>query len=642
MSTLLSSAQPHPERLPVNPRRSKVPAESRKRVVKACNGCNVRRAKCSGGQPCQRCQKASRECIYPTTEDTVTIKRSEYEALLRSHEILEMRRSQSSAGVLNGGGFDHSPSLATPSADQNNNGNSEFPFNEPDAPREGRILQDPHGNVRYLGESSGATFLNHLREFMATIFPVAFNIEHSNSNPTDTRFISALGRYQTHDSRPLLVASADPLDIPSREEARRMFFELRCWTRDGTWTAASGGLYYWTNIDALAVEHESYLSGSPTSDATRSLALINAAFAIACQLNPNCAPDWDAGNGQTFFARARALLGNPLDVASLGDANVLTLLAFYLLNSNRRDASYMYVSVSLHIYLVHGVHRAWAIDEDGKRKFWDAYNLDRWLGCAMGRPAIVSDEAIRLDTPRQAPGLPPPDGLRAHIELSRITHYIAANVYGVSKHTAEPHSTALCIHKALHMLKEWENELPTTLRYQPGNLQQDMAAYDLQMAANHLKVLAVRPWIFDSVKAVTASICLDGPRDADLLHVEEIDLAIAAARQTIALIRQLDHVRNKTSVIYTAIHHAFNAALALELYRILSPSEQASDGDDISLVTVLLAKQLGGNRPFATDCAEVLSDLACMVGKLRERASRSHSQHGLHESMGEFRHWNLQ
>jgi hypothetical protein len=541
----------------------------------------------------------------------VSISRTEYEALLRARDRGTASKSESTSHHdTNGHDLLHTPTDHI--SRRVHRRQLELVAADIDSPQEGRILQDPHGNVRYLGESSGATFLNHLREFMATVF----NFDHHNSQSTDAKFISALGRYQTHDSRPLLVAAADPLALPTMEQARNMVSELRYWTRDGPYRVVSGGLYYWADLDRLLISYETWLSNPQAIEHTRDLALINAVFAIACQLNPACAPDWDVGNGQTFFARSRGLIDNPLDVASLSDANVLTLLAFYLLNSNRRDASYMYISVALHIYCVHGVHRAWSIDEDGKRKFWDAFNLDRWLSCLMGRPTILSDEAIRLDAPRDTPGMPSAMGLSVHIELSRITNYVAANVYGVSKHIAEPRSTALCVHKALHMLKQWEHDLPALLRYEPNQLKQDEAVYELQMGVNHVKILAVRIWLFDAVRTVTI---FSRGNDADILHSEEIEIAIAAARQTIWLVKNLPQLEVQKNMVHAIIHYVFNAALALELYQIVSRTPSAADRNDFSLVIALLSKQQGSNKPFATDCATVLSDLSCMIGKLRER-----------------------
>jgi hypothetical protein len=243
--------------------------------------------------------------------------------------------------------------------------------------REGRILTDPDGTIRYLGESSGATFLNHLREYMATVFPLAFEAAWPGASNPDTAFISALGRYQTHDSRPLLSSAADSLTLPTKEQASTMFGELRHLAQDGHGSFPSGGVYYWIDEDAVMTQYMAYADGLRTPEAAQGMVIANAAFAVACQLNPSCAPDWESGFGQTFFARARNMIGNPLDVSTVNDATVLALLGFYLLNSNRRDAAYIYISISMHILIVHGVHRAWMVEEQGKRLFWTIYVLDR-------------------------------------------------------------------------------------------------------------------------------------------------------------------------------------------------------------------------------------------------------------------------
>lgn len=243
--------------------------------------------------------------------------------------------------------------------------------------REGRILQDPDGIVRYLGESSGATFLNHLREYMATVFPLTFESSGPGVSNPDTAFISALGRYQTHDSRPLLTSGVDPLLLPTKEEAMYMLTELRYSAQDGDETFPSGGIYYWLDPQSLMMEYQAYLDANSALEISPNMVTANAAFAVACQINPLCAPSWESASGQTFFARAKNSLGNPLDMSVVNDANVLALLSFYLLNNNRRDAAYIYVSVAMHILIVHGVHRAWMVDEPGKRLFWTVYILDR-------------------------------------------------------------------------------------------------------------------------------------------------------------------------------------------------------------------------------------------------------------------------
>lgn len=120
-----------------------------------------------------------------------------------------------------------------------------------------------------------------------------------------------------------------------------------------------------------------------------------------------------------YFKRALLLLGNPLvDTTrfTLNDVPVLALMAFYLIEVNRRDAAYrkrarktshrhgltnlVYVSLAVHIAMIHGAFRKGS-NEASTRKFWTLYILDRWLSVLMGRPPCVPDEAVCLDMPAE-------------------------------------------------------------------------------------------------------------------------------------------------------------------------------------------------------------------------------------------------
>ncbi|KIW94579.1 uncharacterized protein Z519_04555 [Cladophialophora bantiana CBS 173.52] len=485
--------------------------------------------------------------------------------------------------------------------------------------REGRILQDPDGTVRYLGESSGATFLNHLREYMATVFPLAFEAAWTGaSNPDATAFISALGKYQTHDSRPLLTTTVDPLISPTNEQAAAMLSEFQHSAQNGEGTFASGGIYYWIDVQAVLDEYRAYVEGVRTIEASPNMATANAAFAVACQFNPKCAPPWETGFGQTFFARAKSLVGNPLDDSTINDATVLALLGFYLLNSNRRDAAYIYVSVAMHILIVHGVHRAWMVDERGKRLFWTVYVLDRWLSCLMGRPALISDDAIKLDLPRDSSDLAPADGLRAHIELARVSNYIVSNVYDVARQSDEPLMTTLCIQKALRLLKSWSKNLPAAVIGTEENLSRDRAVGELHMAHNQLIILTVRPLLFINVKRFTADMLLNRRTTGlEISHKAELDLCADAARRNIRLWHRLLNLQRPARLSVSSVHYLFNAALTLQLYQLLAHSEAQEDYEEVGFVISILDVDQSSNKEYAADCARVLTDFNSLMARLK-------------------------
>lgn len=270
---------------------------------------------------------------------------------------------------------------------------------------EGRLLHDPDGHARFLGETSGATFLDYLKEFMTTVLPLAYQNLRPGSD--GSAFLSSLGRYQTYDSRPLHDRDVDPTWFPSHQEMDSMLSELRYFIQDGNGNWPSGGIYWWGNLSTTPsippLERD-----PPIVRLTkcRPLALYQTAFAVVSQASimPPQDISIDPHLSENYYSRARVLLGNPLDITRFtpNEVAALTLMGFYLIEMNRRDAAYMCVSSAMHISIMHGSHRGW-LDESGKRVFWTLYVLDRYLSCLMGRPPTIMDDAIRLDDPCDAP-----------------------------------------------------------------------------------------------------------------------------------------------------------------------------------------------------------------------------------------------
>ena len=129
----------------------------------------------------------------------------------------------------------------------------------------------------------------------------------------------------------------------------------------------------------------------------------------------------------------------------------------------------------------------------------------------MGRPALVSDDSIKLDLPRDTrwnpqilyhkkpqlmmfSDLPPAAGLRANVELARISDYIVSNVYDVARN--EPLMTTLCIQKSLRMLNSWSENLSPVALGTEENFSSDRAVVELHMGYNQVRdfrVLGIYP-----------------------------------------------------------------------------------------------------------------------------------------------------
>lgn len=364
-----------------------------------CNACNIRRVRCTGEQPCQRCRKVSRECEYSAPESDKSALKLELERLQKRCAALENTLHATvpddAVGLIRQ--LELSGPLARVAIPTFQSVPSESDEAEAEA-AEGRLLFDPDGTARYLGETSGATFLDYLKQFMLTLVPLTFQPESGDGSS----FVASIGQYQTFDSRPLPNPIVDPLWLPTQTDMAVMLKELRYFLQDGNGEFASGGIYWWGDMSNLpvSVAGSASLNSMTTDDTFRYLAFHHVCFALASSIGHPLFRHSKQHTGEAYFKRARVLLGNPLDTVrfTLSDVPVLALMGFYLIELNRRDAAYMYVSLAIHIAIIHGAFQS-CNDESSKRTFWTLYILDRWLSVLMGRAPTIADEAIRLPLP---------------------------------------------------------------------------------------------------------------------------------------------------------------------------------------------------------------------------------------------------
>lgn len=267
---------------------------------------------------------------------------------------------------------------------------------------EGRLLHDSIGTARYHGETSEMALIDSLKSHL-----------HGQLTPGELSSVRhSIGRCHTSDSRPLPSSDADAFWLPPAPTSRAMLAVLRSFIQDGSDENPypSGGIYWWGGLSSTPSVPVS--SGHVETDirSARRLAFYQTALGVACRIAStrpppaSLGPSAAADRSDTYFARAAVLLGNPLDVShcSVGEVSVLTLMAYYLLETDRREAACLYVSLAARISMGLGVHRG-HVDERGRRIFWTLYVLDRWLSCLTGRPPSIPDESIRMALPADAP-----------------------------------------------------------------------------------------------------------------------------------------------------------------------------------------------------------------------------------------------
>ncbi|EAA31086.2 hypothetical protein GE21DRAFT_8551 [Neurospora crassa] len=701
-------------RLPVNPRRKKVAPEQRKRVALACNNCNVKRIKCSGEKPCRQCTQAQRQCIYPQGVKKVTVPQTYIDGLLgkiAKYESQLQITSKAAGGNGNGNSkIDLSgllqPLQAVQEGDQggmsidspdgvgaagqayltegsvtsttshydypvhahNHNFEPAFSIDEDtemqmDYPvDDGRMLADAEGTARYLGETSGATFLDSLKAFIKTTQPLASKgLSPNPETPDGSRnatFLNSVGRYQTFDSRPLLLPTMDVEPrIPTQLEIQAMITQFKTFLQDDNGKAGCGGIFFWPFQDPakMALPDQSGFGTGFKLDTTKprnhtarehgQLALVYTAFAFTHLLTlteENSRVDGQLG--EAHYAAARMLIGNPLDMTSYTIYNVavLALMALYLVENNRRDAAYMAISNAMHLSVMHGVHRESSVTEVERRTFWTVYNIDRWLSCLMGRPPAVPHQAITLSLPQEAPGLPSPLGLCAHVELSKISAYIVNNSYRHHANKPADGFDELPFSVAIGKLDQWHENLPKSLKLEnleesPSNyyyyalqpeaedpaLGTDRALLSLHMAYNQLIILAIRPAFLTAVKKKVANTWLtpglEGPgAEPENPWTRAIRKCSDAARRNLRIGRRLQIISPGQKLLVQDLHHIFNAAIILLMHQILFVNQRVYDMFLIDKAKEVFKNEAMTGSDYGKDCHNVLNDLKPLVDKLHE------------------------
>lgn len=441
----------------------------------------------------------------------------------------------------------------------------------------------------------------------------------------DAGMLSSIGTCYTTDIKPAPFLEVDPLRLPPQSTISTILAVLRTFLQDGSnkpeGSLPSGGIFWWGDLRSVPAPPQ--VTGQVELDTrnARRLAFYNTALAVACQIvstRPATQPD----HSQVFFSRATLLMGNALDMSrcSVGGVSVLTLMAYYLLETDRREAAAHYVGLAVRMSMSLGLHRGCG-DERGKRIFWTLYLMDRWLSYLLGRPANLPDEAIQLPLPAEAHAMPPVTGIRAHIELARISDHIVCNIYRVAPQRDSPDSYALNLERAAFMLDQWLSDLPPALQLGSGAAStDDPSVCMLHMYHNQLLVLAYRPCLLAAVRGAASQSPVS---EVNAAHIEQ---CLRAAERNMGLARHVATLHQPRRLLHAGLHHVFSAALCfllLEVYRVLGDGRLGSGAEDaarssreIDFAIELFRREAHAGNAYGRACVRTLRELKAALGRV--------------------------
>jgi hypothetical protein len=246
--------------------------------------------------------------------------------------------------------------------------------------------------------------------------------------------------------------------------------------------------------------------------------------------------------------------------------------------------------------------------------------------------------------------MPSCSGLKAHIELSRISGFIVCETFKIAPRTHRPGQPTNNIDTAIGMLQNWQAQLPPNLQMPDDLNHPDPSCCILHMAYNQLIVLTTRPILFAAVKGTVAHQMIYGDDPAEESFPERhILVCLAAAERNLRLSQHV--LRLNRRMLQAGLHFLFNSALILLLKRIMSstaitgPDTSNALGtlpatvDERSQTSIQFAihvfeEEAKTGTHYPRDCCKILSDLRMLT----DRYLASRDQRGYHQMRPDHNH----
>jgi hypothetical protein len=219
-------------------------------------------------------------------------------------------------------------------------------------------------------------------------------------------------------------------------------------------------------------------------------------------------------------------------------------------------------------------------------------------------------------------------GLRAHVELARVSGYIVCETFRVAPRNRGADRSAASIDTALTKLQTWQTKLPHSLQMPDSLSHSDPSCCMLHMAHNQLILLTTRPIFFAAIKQAVAQRVVKSQYTNEPHSQQRYVQACSTAAHHNLLLAQ--RVIQPNRILQAGLHFIFNAAVILLLNRIINVQDM-EDGstshmgpipptNDQLELSIHFAVQTFENEArtgtnYPKDCCKVLQDLRALTDR---------------------------
>ncbi|CCG84472.1 protein of unknown function [Taphrina deformans PYCC 5710] len=311
--------------------------------------------------------------------------------------------------------------------------------------------------------------------------------------------------------------------------------------------------------------------------------------------------------------RLRVVRNRTFSIVS-AQAEFLTCL-YYLTMSMFAEAWMAVGSLARSLQAI-GLHRFTKVDspthfdcEDGKRLFWCAYCLDRYLSAMLGRPNAFQDRDIDADFPTLVSDVEENEvyGLGsagpclmtaalAHFKLAKIVGCITTDIYGPSCRDISQRQQLIVALR--NRVNDWAEQLPAYLSPHSGGRLPLLPTY-----ARQASVLNLAYWhaILSLYRSYVVLRSPDPSLDATFVSVAQ-DEALEAAQSIATAVRQIHDSGHYTFGFWFTSYIAFSASLVMIVSTSqLHPNESRYASLDSSIRSCMLFLESVGRINRVTD-----------------------------------------
>lgn len=458
------------------------------KVSRACDRCKTKKLRCSGTIPCRTCSARRTACIYsaayrrgrPPTPQATT---RDYESAisLQSNEVIETSTPILPHGQRVYGNIGPEPSITN--EENTTDGRQPMSRGSPE-------LDVVEMEGQYFDSTSSLSFLHRAwkRLLSQKATPHIFNGDEQHQS------IIAAG------DKPFMlqggVASTLSLDENATRDLFRFYFNncvvtYRC--------LHQGYVTKWLDT-VLANAKQGKPLWLDVGHARAAIVLTTLAIAMLRRTKVDASYaafvksiNVEACNSDTYFCTATDLTNAETGLPTLESAQARLLQVLYLLQTSRMNQAWYVFGSILPITSALGLHRRsrrnrtlvgngtkprfdYIVSQCGKRTFWVAYTIDKYLSVVLGRPRFYHEDDCNQDFPdnvndedmtSQGKAAHQPqvdchvDSLICHVKLAQLIERTTKEVYSLKPiSTHERLAAARRCGEALH---SWRESLPPHL-----------------------------------------------------------------------------------------------------------------------------------------------------------------------------------